>query len=80
MLLEVFYIPFFRHRVPLPFVFLQIFSQISAYHASVVNEMATVISQAGFEVLPAVTMRSTIVWNLTICLPTENHWRFGGIY
>jgi hypothetical protein len=41
--LEVFYIPFFRHRAPLPFVFLQLFSQITANHASVVHEMATVM-------------------------------------
>jgi hypothetical protein len=35
---------------------------------------------AGFEVLIAVTMKSIIVWNITLCSPVEVHRRFGESY
>jgi hypothetical protein len=33
--------------------------------------------QSGFEVLTAVDMKSTIVWDITLCSPVKVNWRFG---
>jgi hypothetical protein len=35
---------------------------------------------AGFEVLTAVVMKSTIFWDITPCSPLKVNQRFGGIY
>jgi hypothetical protein len=34
----------------------------------------------GFEVLKAVIMKSTIIWDLTLCIPLKVNRRFGGTY
>jgi hypothetical protein len=34
----------------------------------------------GFEVLTAVTLKSTVFWDVTSCSAVGVHWHFGGIY